>query len=68
MREDMKAFLVQLDDPTLLTRNRVAPAAERQCAEYIRAPIRKAIREAEEERTRCAYQERPAGNWSSAPN
>jgi len=67
----MKSLLVQLDDPTYRALNRVAPAAKRRRAEFVRTAIRKAIREAEEERTRQAYLEQPdseaeADDWSSA--
>ncbi len=67
----MKSLLVQLDDPTYRALNRVAPAAKRQRAEFVRSAIRKAIRETEEERTRRAYIEQPdseseADDWSSA--
>ena len=67
----MKSVLVQLDETTLRALNRVAPAAKRQRAEFVRAAIRKAIRETEEERTRRAYQEHPdtethADDWSNA--
>jgi len=62
---------VQLDEPTYRALNRVAPAAKRQGAEFVRSAIRKAIRETEEERTRRAYLEQPdteaeADDWSSA--
>ncbi|HTR39499.1 MAG TPA: hypothetical protein VMH80_26685 [Bryobacteraceae bacterium] len=67
----MKSLLVQLDDPTYRALNRVAPAAKRRRAEFVRGAIRKAIREAEEERTRQAYLQQPdseaeADDWSSA--
>jgi metal-responsive CopG/Arc/MetJ family transcriptional regulator len=67
----MKSLLVQLDEPTYRALNRVAPAAKRQRAEFVRAAIRRAIRETEEERTRRAYTEQPdseaeADDWSSA--
>lgn len=67
----MKALLVQLDDPTFRALNRVAPAAKRKRAEFVRAAIRKAIREIEEERTRIAYLKQPdseteADDWSNA--
>ncbi len=51
----MKSLLVQLDEPTYSALNRIAPAAKRQRAEFIRSAIRKAIGETEEERTRQAY-------------
>ena len=67
----MKSVLIQLDDPTYRALNRVAPAARRTRAEFIRTAIRKALREAEEERTRQAYLRQPdseaeADDWSSA--
>jgi metal-responsive CopG/Arc/MetJ family transcriptional regulator len=67
----MKSLLVQLDEPTFRALNRVAPAAQRQRAEFVRAAIRKAIREAEEARTRLAYLEKPEAefvddDWSNA--
>jgi metal-responsive CopG/Arc/MetJ family transcriptional regulator len=67
----MKSLLVQLDEPTLRALNRVAPAAKRQRAEFVRAAIRKAIRESEEERMRKAYLAQPdseaeADDWSNA--
>ena len=67
----MKSLLVQLDEPTYRALNRIAPAAKRMRAEFVRAAIRKAILESEEERTRLAYLKRPdseaeADDWSSA--
>lgn len=67
----MKSLLVQLDEPTYRALNRIAPAAKRQRAEFVRTAIRKAIRETEEERTRRAYLELPdseveADDWSTA--
>ena len=67
----MKSLLVQLDEPTYRGLNRIAPAAKRQRAEFVRTAIRKAIRETEEERTRRAYREQPdaeaeADDWSTA--
>ena len=67
----MKSLLVQLDEPTYRALNRVAPAAKRQRAEFVRSAIRKAIRQTEEERTRLAYLKHPdsaaeADDWSNA--
>ena len=67
----MKSLLVQLDEPTYRALNRVAPAAKRQRAEFVRTAIRRAIRETEEARTRRAYLDQPdseseADDWSSA--
>jgi metal-responsive CopG/Arc/MetJ family transcriptional regulator len=67
----MKSLLVQLDEPTYRALNRIAPAAKRQRAEFVRSAIRTAIRQTEEERTRLAYSKRPdseteADDWSNA--
>jgi metal-responsive CopG/Arc/MetJ family transcriptional regulator len=67
----MKSLLVQLDEPTYRALNRIAPAAKRQRAEFVRSAIRRAIRQTEEERTRLAYSKRPdseaeADDWSNA--
>ena len=64
-------MLIQLDEVTYRALNRVAPAAQRQRAEFVRRALRKAIREAEEARTRLAYLRQPdseaeADDWSSA--
>lgn len=67
----MKSLLIQLDEPTYRALNRIAPAAQRKRAEFVRAAIRKAILEAEEGRTRRAYLQQPdsdaaADDWSNA--
>jgi metal-responsive CopG/Arc/MetJ family transcriptional regulator len=67
----MKSLLVQLDEPTYRALNKIAPAAKRQRAEFVRSAIRKAIRETEEQRTRRAYLAQPdseadADDWSCA--
>ncbi|MGA3212934.1 MAG: hypothetical protein ABSD20_16630 [Terriglobales bacterium] len=67
----MKSLLIQLDDPTYRALERVAPATQRKRAEFVRAAIRKAVRESEEERTRLAYLASPdlvteADDWSTA--
>ena len=67
----MKSVLIQLDDSTYRALNRVAPVKDRKRAEFVRAAIRKAIRESEEERTRLAYLQQPdsekeADDWSNA--
>ena len=67
----MKSMLIQLDDSTYRALNRVAPAAQRKRAEFVRTAIRKAIYEAEEERTRMAYLKLPdnetsADDWRGA--
>ena len=51
--------------------NRVAPPAKRKRAQFIRDALYKAVMEAEERRTRTAYESRPdsaadADDWSNA--
>jgi metal-responsive CopG/Arc/MetJ family transcriptional regulator len=67
----MESLLIQIDAATLRALNRIAPTAQRKRAEFVRAAIRKAILEAEEERTRLAYLEHPdtetaADDWREA--
>jgi len=67
----MKSVLIQLDEATYRALNRVAPAAQRQRAEFVRKALWNAIRDAEEERTRLAYLRQPdseaeAEDWSTA--
>lgn len=67
----MKSILIQLDDQTYRLLDRVAPAAKRRRAQFIRDAVQKAVMEAEEARTRHAYMakpdsEREADDWSSA--
>ena len=67
----MKSILIQLDNPTFKMLERVAPAAKRQRAGFIRKALIRALMEAEEEKTRAAYALRPdspgdADDWSNA--
>ena len=67
----MKSLLVQIDLPTYRALNRLAPAAKRKRAEFVRSAIKKAIREAEYARMRKAYQMKPdseaeADDWANA--
>jgi hypothetical protein len=67
----MKSVLIHLDEATYRALNRVAPAAQRQRAEFVRKALRNAIREFEEDRTRLAYLRQPdseaeADDWSTA--
>lgn len=67
----MPSILIQLDEPTLKSLNRIAPAAKRQRAEFIRQAVRDAIRKREYEQIREAYIRQPdsaseADDWSSA--
>ncbi len=65
----MASILIHLDPPTMAALDRVA--AKRKRAEFIREAIRKAIREAEYEVMRRAYEKQPdsaadADDWSNA--
>ena len=67
----MKSILIQLDDQTYHLLDRVAPAAKRQRAHFIRRALLKAAMEAEEAKTRAAYHAQPdseaeADDWSTA--
>jgi predicted transcriptional regulator len=67
----MKSILIQLDDSTYQLLERVAPAAKRQRAQFIRRALLKAALEAEEARTQAAYRAKPdaaseADDWSTA--
>jgi predicted transcriptional regulator len=71
MLVNMKSLLIQLDDPTYSALERIAPSAQRKRAQFIRAAIRRAIRETEEEHTRLAYLAHPdsaadADDWATA--
>jgi metal-responsive CopG/Arc/MetJ family transcriptional regulator len=67
----MPSILIQLDETTLQSLDRIAPAAKRQRAEFIRQAVKEAIRKREYEQIREAYLRRPdaateADDWSSA--
>ena len=67
----MPSILIQLDEPLLKSLNKVAPAAKRQRAEFIRHAVRDAIRKREFESIREAYLRQPdspgeADDWSNA--
>jgi predicted transcriptional regulator len=64
----MPSLLIRLDESTYQSLNRLA--AKRQRAEFIRGAITRAIRDAEEDRTRRAYALQPdseseADDWSN---
>ena len=64
-------YIVQLDEPLLRSLNKVAPAAKRQRAEFIRMAVKEAIRKREYEAIREAYLRHPdspddADDWSNA--
>jgi metal-responsive CopG/Arc/MetJ family transcriptional regulator len=67
----MPSILIQLDDLTLKSLNKIAPAAKRQRAEFIRRAVKDAIRRHDNEQIREAYLRQPdsaadADDWSSA--
>ena len=67
----MPSILIQLDDSTLKSLNKIAPAAKRQRAEFIRQAVKTAIRKREYEQIREAYLKQPdsaadADDWSNA--
>jgi len=67
----MASILIQLDDVTLRSLDRIAPAAKRQRAEFIRQAVKDAIRKREYEQIREAYLRQPdsaadADNWANA--
>jgi metal-responsive CopG/Arc/MetJ family transcriptional regulator len=64
----MPQILVQFDDATLQAIDRVAPAAERKRAEFIRRAVKDALFQLESDRMREAYLLQPdtpddAGSW-----
>ena len=67
----MQSILIQLDDEVYHLLNRVAPPAKRKRAQFVRNALLKALMEAEEARTRAAYQAQPdseseADDWTTA--
>jgi len=67
----MGSILIQLDDVTLKSLDKIAPAAKRQRAEFIRQAVKEAIRRREYEQIRAAYLRQPdsaseADDWSNA--
>ena len=67
----MGYILIQLDDITLASLNRIAPVARRQRAEFIRQAVTEAIRKQEDEHIRDAYSQQPdsgaeADDWTNA--
>jgi predicted transcriptional regulator len=71
IRKQMPSILIQLDETLLRSLNKVAPAAKRQRAEFIRQAVRDAIRKREYDAIREAYSRQPdsagdADDWSNA--
>jgi metal-responsive CopG/Arc/MetJ family transcriptional regulator len=66
----MPSILIQLDESLLRSLDKVAPAAKRQRAEFIRQAVKNAIRKREYEAIREAYLRQPsaddADDWSNA--
>jgi metal-responsive CopG/Arc/MetJ family transcriptional regulator len=67
----MSSILIRIDEPLLRSLNKVAPAAKRQRAEFIRQAVRGAIRKREYQAIREAYFRQPdsaddADDWSNA--
>jgi predicted transcriptional regulator len=67
----MPSILIQIDDATLKSLNKIAPAAKRQRAEFIRQAVKEAIRKQEYRQIHEAYVRQPdsaaeADDWSSA--
>jgi metal-responsive CopG/Arc/MetJ family transcriptional regulator len=67
----MPSILIQLDEPLLRSLDKIAPAAKRQRAEFIRQAVRDAIRRHEYEQIRQAYLRQPdsaddADDWANA--
>jgi metal-responsive CopG/Arc/MetJ family transcriptional regulator len=67
----MPSILIQLDEPLLQSLNKIAPAAKRQRAEFIRKALKEALRKHEYEAIRQAYLLQPdspddADDWSNA--
>lgn len=67
----MPSILIQIDDATLKSLEKVAPAAKRHRAEFIRRAVKEAIRRQEYQQIREAYRKQPdsaseADDWSSA--
>jgi metal-responsive CopG/Arc/MetJ family transcriptional regulator len=66
----MHSILIRVDEPLLRSLNKVAPAAKRQRAEFIRQAVREAIRKREYEQICEAYRLQPdsadeADDWSN---
>jgi Arc/MetJ family transcription regulator len=55
----MKKLLIELDDATAEELERVAPARSRKRSEFVRAAIRRALWELEEQATAEAYRNQP---------
>ena len=66
----MRSVLVQLDDETYRSLNKVAPPEQRRRIEFIRKAIKDAIRREEYQKIRRAYETQPdsgadVDDWSN---
>lgn len=55
----MKQILLEVDDETAARLDEVAPARSRKRSEFIRAAIRRALWELQEQATEAAYRQQP---------
>jgi Arc/MetJ-type ribon-helix-helix transcriptional regulator len=55
----MKQILLEVDDETAARLDEVAPARSRKRSEFIRAAIRRALRDIQEQATEAAYSLKP---------
>ena len=55
----MKQILIQLDDQTAARLEKIAPGRSRRRSEFLRGVIARALQEAEERRTKQAYERWP---------
>ena len=55
----MQKVLIQFEDATLEAIDRIAPAAKRKRADFIRCAVKDAIFRYEQERMRAAYRAQP---------
>ncbi len=67
----MPSILIELDETLLRSLNKMAPAAKRQRAEFVRQAVREAIRKREYDAIREAYLRQPdspgdGDDWSNA--
>jgi hypothetical protein len=64
----MKQLLIEIDSDTAARLDSVAPSRSRRRSEFIRAAIRRALWEIEEEATRAAYARQPDSVDPSPPD
>ncbi len=63
----MPSILIQLDEPLLQSLNRIAPAAKRQRAEFIRQAVREAVRKRVYAAINDAYLRQPDSAEDAVP-